>query len=132
VNILRAVVYLALACLVGLLFVSWGIYRGDTVPIPLFALFWCILVFASPFWLLVFLPLYLCVAPKSLFWRLYVAPPLGALIGLVAGLMAFGAHFDTEDATGIRISLAPAVIGLTLFLFGTISKIRTKNGDFSN
>ena len=129
---IRAIAGLLLACLIGQIFMIWGIQRGDAVQVSFIWIYGFIVVYASPFWLFIFLPLYVWAAPGSLPWKWYVAPPLGMLIGFLAGLMVFGAHFDAADAIERRISLVPAVIGFSLFLFGSISKIRSNGGFLSN
>jgi len=131
-KVVLPVVYLLLACFIGLIFMSWGIYRGDTVQISPILIYGFVVVYAFPLWLFAFLPLFICVAPKSLLWRWYVAPPLGAVLGFVAGLIAFGAHFDTSDNVGVRISITPTIIGFLLFLFGTVSKIRSNDESLSS
>jgi thiamine transporter ThiT len=85
--------------------------------------FYCWMVMcASPFWLLTFLPLYLAVPSKSFVWGWNVAPLIGLLIGLVGSLIIFG----KQDFDYPRDLFFPAAIGFTVFLLGAIFKSSSK------
>ena len=108
------------ACLVGQIFMTFGFdARPWAWPISSIALYVFIVACTAPSWLFTFLPLYLISNSKSLFWRWYIAPPIGALIGLVSGFIMFApTQYDLYDFP--RQNMTPLVIGFTTFLFGTI------------
>ena len=95
-------------------------------------LFWypAVLVVASPFWAFTFLPLYTIVSAKSVFWRWYISPFIGAVIGLPGGI-----YLLSGDNSGImdvywEKFLAPIAVGFCTFLLGTIFK--KLSSDLSN
>ena len=118
-DFLLALGCLLLACLIGQIFLSWGIdNRGSSMPISPLIIYIFVVVYASPFWLFTFVPPYLLADSKSLVWRWYIAPILGILVGSIGSLIVFGA----QDTDFPNIRMTPAVIGFALFLIGLIFK----------
>ena len=108
------------ACLIGQVFMTLGLDAGDGAWLvsPCIVYFF-IVVCAAPAWLCTFLPIYLLSNSKSLFWRWFAAPPIGALVGFVSGIIMFTpTRYDFYDFP--RQNLAPLVIGFVTFLFGSI------------
>ena len=96
--------------------------QGDVNLFVLVYFYGWMVVCASPFWLLTFLPLYLAVPSKSFIWGWNVAPLIGLLIGLVGSLILFG----KQDFDYPRDLFFPAAIGFTVFLLGALFKSRSK------
>jgi|ERR1039458_5344299 hypothetical protein len=127
-DFLRAVGCLLVACVPGEIILSFG---GDfrasshddayTHLVIWFFIYCWMVVFAAPFWLFTFLPLYLAVPAKSFFWRWSVAPTIGLLIGSVGSLIVFG----KQDFYYPLDLFFPAAIGFTVFLLGAIFKRRS-------
>jgi hypothetical protein len=115
----------ALACLfgasfIGQIFMTFGLDPHGWAWHPSSTLLYVFIVACStPFWLFTFLPLYILSNFTSPFWRWYVAPPSGALVGLISALVLFApTQYDFYDFP--RQNMAPLVIGFATFLFGTI------------
>jgi len=117
-----ALICLLLACFMGDVFVYWGKDTRGGWPISPAVIYLGIVVWASPFWLFTFVPPFLLASSGSIFWKWYVAPFAGILIGFLSSLMVFGKMGDTADGNFSQIFLAPFAIGFSLFLFGSIAK----------
>ena len=113
---------LFLACLVGLLFMTLGMNgHAYTWPVWLSLFYGLTLLCSFPFWLCTFAPLYLITGARSFFWRWYVAPIVGAIIGYVSGLILFApTQYEFYDFPNQY--LTPPVIGFVTFLSGSLLK----------
>jgi hypothetical protein len=113
---------LLLACLVGLLFMTVGVGDHGYKWALWMSLFYAFILLCSfPFWLFTFAPLYLITSANSFFWRWYVAPVIGALIGFVSGMLVFApTQYEFYDFP--RQYLAPLVIGFVTFFAGSLLK----------
>jgi len=117
---LDALACLFAGCFIGQIFMTlgpdphgWAWYPSSTL------LYVFIVACSTPFWLFTFIPLYIFSNSTSPFWRSYAAPPIGALFGLVSGVIMFTpTQYDFYDFP--RQNLAPLVIGFAIFLFGSI------------
>jgi uncharacterized membrane protein YccC len=125
-NFLRALACLFLACVVGEIVLCLGQdlrasnrVEDNLVVFPY--IYGWMVMFAAPFWLFTFLPLYLAVPAQSFVWRRSVAPLIGLLIGIVGSLVVFG----RQDFYAPRDLFFPAAIGFTVFLLGAILKNRS-------
>jgi len=120
-----AVGCLLLACFIGSLMV-WDVNsHSGTWKFSVLFFYLFVLIMAAPFWLFIFLPLYFVAPAGSFFWRWYVAPVVGIVLGLGMSylLSAYSSGIDKEVAT--EWFLAPVVVGFCAFLFGTLSKKMT-------
>jgi hypothetical protein len=122
-RLLSALTCLLLACAIGYIFIIIGVdQRGGAWPISGLFFYGVGVVYALPFWLFTFLPLYWCTSSKSFVWRWYVSSIIGCLIGAVGSLILTKGYFDVSNVGIIRIELAPVIIGFSTFLLGTIFK----------
>jgi hypothetical protein len=127
-NFLRALGCLFIACIAGEIVLCLGQdlrasnRAEDNLLIFPYIYGWMV-VFAAPFWLFTFLPLYLAVPAQSFLWRRSVAPIIGLLIGIGGSLLVFG----RQDFYAPRDLCFPAAIGFTVFLSGAILKNRSNS-----
>jgi hypothetical protein len=126
-DFLRALGCLFVGCIVGTIVLCLGqdlraSNQGwdNLLIFPL--IYGWVVMFAAPFWLLTFLPLYLVVPAQSFIWRWSMAPLIGLLIGVAGSLLVFG----SQDFYAPRDLVFPAAIGFSVFLLGAVLKNRFK------
>jgi hypothetical protein len=78
-------------------------------------------VVAAPFWLILFLPLYLSLSAKSVLWRWYVTPFVGAVIGAPVSYFLFSSLWGHGNNYP-SVILAPVLVGICTGLSGAILK----------
>jgi len=118
-RLFSALICLLLACLIGYFSMTLGVdRRGEAWAVSDFYIYIFVVVFALPFWLFLFLPLYFLVPSKSIAWRWYIAPIIGVLVGFVGSLILADGRFDIREQPFLRIYFAPAIVGFFTFLLG--------------